>query len=243
MCHEDFATATCTVSNRPVFDRVLDAKGNSHLCRSFSEVSDLLLMEGSELFAKLSQTQSFRFMLLNRGKSLPETRDPRDWGDYLRRGATLIVNRVHHHVPTVAELAANLRYDIGYETHVNLYCSPSKQQGFECHYDNHDVLILQIDGEKEWFVYRETELYPTLKHSSDQPKPQASPYLQCVLKAGDLLYIREDTGTMLSLANSHLHLYISLSGLSARQGLTGLVGSSMTYKRIPLTGGKACPLS
>jgi ribosomal protein L16 Arg81 hydroxylase len=154
------------------------------------------------------------------GKSLPETRDPRNWSDYLRRGATLIINGLHHRVPTVAELAANLRYDIGYETHVNLYCSPSKQQGFECHYDNHDVLILQIDGEKEWFVYRETELYPTLKHSSDHPKPQASPYLQCVLKAGDLLYIpRGHWHYAVACEQPSLHLTV---GIECQTGLDWL---------------------
>jgi ribosomal protein L16 Arg81 hydroxylase len=122
------------------------------------------------------------------GESL-EIGDSQDWNSYLRQGATLIINGLHRRVPTVIKLAADLRYDIGYRTHVNLYCSPSTLQGFDCHYDNHDVFILQIEGEKEWFVFRETTLYPVLKHSSDLPAPDGLPYLQCVLKPGDLLYI------------------------------------------------------
>jgi hypothetical protein len=35
------------------------------------------------------------------GQSLPETRDPRDWSDRLRQGATLIVNGVHQRVPSI----------------------------------------------------------------------------------------------------------------------------------------------
>lgn len=124
------------------------------------------------------------------GQSFPQTHDRRDWIDRLRQGATMIVNGIHHRIETVAKLAAELRQDIGYETHVNLYCSPANQQGFDCHYDTHDVFILQIDGAKKWFVYKETVLYPTSKlPSSEQSRPTEPPYLECVLKAGDLLYI------------------------------------------------------
>ena len=154
------------------------------------------------------------------GKSLPQTNDRRDWSERLRQGATLIVNRVHHRIPTVAELAANLRHDIGYETHINLYCSPAKQQGFDCHYDNHDVMILQIDGEKEWFVYRETERCPTLKHSINQPKPEGSPYLTCVLKAGDVLYIpRGHWHYAIACDQPSLHLTV---GIECQTGLDWL---------------------
>ncbi|NJM71566.1 MAG: transcription factor jumonji jmjC domain-containing protein [Scytonema sp. RU_4_4] len=155
------------------------------------------------------------------GKLLLETPAPRDWSDRLRQGATLIVNAVHHRVPTVAELAANLRYDIGYETHVNLYCSPAQYQGFECHYDTHDVLILQIDGEKKWFVYRETVLYPTPNMSSaNQPKPEEPPYLECVLKAGDLLYIpRGHWHYAVACEQPSLHLTV---GIESQTGLNWL---------------------
>lgn len=151
------------------------------------------------------------------GKSLPDTEDRQEWSDRLNQGATLIINGIHHRVPTVAELATNLRYDLGYETHVNLYCSPIKQQGFNCHYDNHDVLILQIDGEKEWFVYQETELYPTLNHSSNQPPPEDPPYLECVLKAGDLLYIpRGHWHYAVACEQPSLHLTV---GIECQTGL------------------------
>lgn len=155
------------------------------------------------------------------GKSLPQTRDRREWSERLRQGATLIVNGVHHRIPTVAELAANLRHDIGYETHVNLYCSPAKQQGFDCHYDTHDVLILQIGGDKEWFVYRETVPYPTRDmHSANQPKPEEPPYLQCVLKAGDLLYIpRGHWHYAVACEQPSLHLTV---GIESQTGLDWL---------------------
>ncbi len=124
------------------------------------------------------------------GKSLTNSRDPRKWREYLQQGATLIVNELHWRVPTVAKLAAQLRQELGSRTQANLYCSPAEQQGFDCHYDTHDVLILQIEGEKEWFVFRETEPYPTSEtRSKDHLPPAQDPYLHCILKPGDLLYI------------------------------------------------------
>ncbi|NJR48829.1 MAG: transcription factor jumonji jmjC domain-containing protein [Leptolyngbyaceae cyanobacterium CSU_1_3] len=148
------------------------------------------------------------------GKSLPDTRNPREWSDRLRQGATLIIDGVHHRVPSVAKLAAHLREDIGYETHVNLYCSPAEQRGFDCHYDTHDVLILQVAGEKKWFVYRETVLYPTSEMpSSKQNQPTEPPYLECLLKPGDLLYIpRGHWHYAIASEQSSLHLTVGIEG-------------------------------
>jgi ribosomal protein L16 Arg81 hydroxylase len=155
------------------------------------------------------------------GKSLPETRDRRDWSDRLRQGATLIINGVHQRVPSVAKLAAQLRDEIGYETHINLYCSPADQRGFDCHYDTHDVLILQIDGEKKWFVYRETVLYPTSDMSSSkQLQPTDPPYLECVLKAGDLLYIPRGHWHY-AIANEQPSLHLTV-GIECQTGLDWL---------------------
>jgi ribosomal protein L16 Arg81 hydroxylase len=155
------------------------------------------------------------------GQSLPDTRDSRDWIDRLRQGSTLIINGVHQRVPSVAKLAAQLRDDIGYETHINLYCSPAEQRGFDCHYDTHDVLILQIDGEKKWFVYRETVLDPTSDMpSSKQMQPTEPPYLECVLKAGDLLYIPRGHWHY-AIANEQPSLHLTI-GIEPQTGLDWL---------------------
>jgi len=155
------------------------------------------------------------------GKSLPQTHELQEWSDRLRQGATLIVNGVHHRVPTVAKLAADLRQEIGYQIHVNLYCSPAKQQGFDCHYDTHDVLILQIEGDKKWFVFHETLSYPTpeMKSSSQLP-PKDPPYLECILKAGDVLYIpRGHWHYAVACEDPSLHLTV---GIECQTGLDWL---------------------
>jgi len=123
------------------------------------------------------------------GKTLPAAPGDR-WPDRLREGATLIVDSVHDRVPELSELVANIRQEIGYRSQINLYCSPKAQRGFDCHYDGHEVLILQIAGRKEWAIFPETVVAPTAEmRSADCVPPDVPPYLQCVLNPGDVLYI------------------------------------------------------
>ncbi|UBF27199.1 cupin domain-containing protein [Kovacikia minuta CCNUW1] len=159
------------------------------------------------------------------GKSFPVD-DRKDWHDRLRQGATLVINHIHELVPSVAELAVALRYELGHCTQVNLYCSPAEQQGFDCHYDTHDVLILQIDGEKKWFIFPETIPYPVAEsRSPDQLPPDEPPYLKCVLQPGDVLYIpRGHWHYAISCDRPSLHLTVGIDCETGLDWLKWLVG-------------------
>ncbi|MBD2189599.1 JmjC domain-containing protein [Pseudanabaena mucicola] len=123
------------------------------------------------------------------GKSFSDM-SRKHWRDYLQQGATLVINGIDERVPEVQQLARGLSQEIGHRVQTNLYCSPAMQRGFSCHYDTHDVMILQIEGDKQWFVFPETVSFPTAEmRSSDRQPPDAPPYLQCNLQQGDLLYI------------------------------------------------------
>lgn len=80
--------------------------------------------------------------------------------NWCQQGATLILDQLHKRVPAIAAFASELRQDIGFSTQVNAYASYPGRQGFSCHYDTHDVFILQISGSKEWFVFHDTVKYP-----------------------------------------------------------------------------------
>jgi ribosomal protein L16 Arg81 hydroxylase len=152
------------------------------------------------------------------GRSLITESDRQNWSDRIRQGATLIINGVHYRVAAVSKLASQLRQDMGYETHVNLYCSPAQQQGFDCHYDTHEVFILQIEGEKEWFVYPPTLTHPLPNMSSSaQAPPESPPYIHCILKPGDVLYIpRGHWHYAIACEQPSLHLTI---GIECQTGL------------------------
>ncbi|WNZ26319.1 cupin [Leptolyngbya sp. NK1-12] len=109
---------------------------------------------------------------------------------WCQQGATLILNQVHKRVPAIAQLAAELRQILGFGTQVNAYSSYPNRQGFSCHYDTHEVFILQIEGSKQWCVFQDTLKYPLPEQkSASQSAPNDPPYLTCTLQPGDVLYI------------------------------------------------------
>lgn len=138
-------------------------------------------------FHRLQYPDDIRFV--KDGEILPP-QSPHHWLSQLQQGATVTINHIHQLEPSLAQLASTLSYELGHHTQINTYCTPSKNQGFDCHYDTHDVLILQIDGEKEWFVLPETISHPiSAKRSNNDLPPDDLPYLKIVLKQGDVLYI------------------------------------------------------
>ncbi len=123
------------------------------------------------------------------GVSLPMAKKEQ-WLELMQQGATLIINSLHTRIPELRELVAKISQETGYRSQINLYCSPRCEKGFNCHYDTHEVLILQIEGEKEWLIFPETIAAPVSSmRSSEQIPPDVPPYLQCILKPGDVLYI------------------------------------------------------
>ena len=106
-------------------------------------------------------------------------------------GYTLVLNGLDRHVPAIATLAHAIEVELNFETQVNAYITPPKSQGFLAHYDDHDVLILQIEGSKTWRLYGpEADVPPRLlplrdRFSADRlPEPS-----DLILEAGDVLYL------------------------------------------------------
>lgn len=127
--------------------------------------------------------------LVRDGQSLPIA-SPQATIAALQQGATLIVNGLHGRDPALATLAAALRDGVGHRVQINSYCTPAQQQGFDCHYDTHEVMVLQLDGMKEWFVFEPSAIAPTAAmRSPAEVPPDAPPYLKTVLQPGDVLYV------------------------------------------------------
>ena len=135
-----------------------------------------------------------------------------------KEGATLIINKVNKLIPEVATLAAEIKYELGYGTQVNAYCSWPGKQGFSSHYDTHEVFILQVEGKKEWKVFPESLKYPLVdQKSASLTPPTTEPYLSCILEAGDVLYIpRGHWHYALALDVPSLHLTL---GIHSKTGI------------------------
>jgi ribosomal protein L16 Arg81 hydroxylase len=109
---------------------------------------------------------------------------------WLAKGATLIVNSVNQIDPIVGRFATSLGNELNTHVNINAYTSCPTKQGFDNHYDKHDVFIVQIAGTKSWTVFEPTRRWPLEREA--QPKgnpPDTEPYLQCDVTPGDVLYI------------------------------------------------------
>lgn len=106
-------------------------------------------------------------------------------------GFTIILNGLERYVSGIAALARGLEVDLNFETQVNAYVTPPGSQGFLPHYDDHDVLVLQIEGSKRWHIFEGEGDVPTreLQQREIFVGEGLSPATQIVLHAGDLLYV------------------------------------------------------
>ena len=110
-------------------------------------------------------------------------------------GATLVLQGLHRMWPPLRDFADQLNRDLGHAVQVNAYITPASSQGFEPHYDTHDVFVLQIAGAKTWHLHRPVLDHP-LPHQPWQSHRGAvsrrateDPFLTTTLLPGDSLYV------------------------------------------------------
>ena len=127
-------------------------------------------------------------------------------------GASIVLQALHIHWHPAALYCRALEAALGCPVQANAYYTPDSAQGFAVHHDTHDVLILQVAGEKLWRVYEPVLELPlkTQRWSPALGEPGA-PRQEFDLKAGDTLYLpRGWPHEALTSEQSSLHLTIGL---------------------------------
>jgi hypothetical protein len=110
--------------------------------------------------------------------------------DEFDRGATIVLQALHHSWLPLARFCRDLEATFGHAAQANAYYTPRDSQGLPVHHDTHEVITLQVSGEKRWLVY-EPVLELPLKHqrySASLGEP-GEPVLDVVARAGDTLYL------------------------------------------------------
>ncbi|KAM7374928.1 hypothetical protein PAMP_007559 [Pampus punctatissimus] len=74
----------------------------------------------------------------------------------------------------------------------NVYITPQESQGLPAHYDDVEVFILQLEGQKHWRLYSPT-VPLAAEYSVESEEKIGSPTHDIILKAGDLLYFPRGT--------------------------------------------------
>lgn len=107
----------------------------------------------------------------------------------LSAGATLVIDGINQLHPAVDRVASELSGLFRAPVLVNLYASWGDVEGFDLHWDDHEVLVLQVSGSKAWQIHEPTRDWPLWFDVADAPRPTGSPFLEHTLEPGDLLYV------------------------------------------------------
>jgi bifunctional lysine-specific demethylase and histidyl-hydroxylase NO66 len=105
-------------------------------------------------------------------------------------GATIVLQALHVNWHSLAVFCRLLEDALDHGVQANAYYTPRGSQGFAVHHDTHDVLVLQVAGEKRWLLYDPLLELP-LKHQrySAALGEHGEPTDDLVLRPGDTLYL------------------------------------------------------
>ena len=105
-------------------------------------------------------------------------------------GATIVLQGLHHSWLPLARYCRALESFLGHPAQANAYFTPRGSQGLPVHHDTHEVLSLQVAGEKRWLVYEPVLELPlkSQRYRSALGAP-GKPVLDVTLRAGDTLYL------------------------------------------------------
>jgi ribosomal protein L16 Arg81 hydroxylase len=105
----------------------------------------------------------------------------------LAEGATLVLQGVEEVAPKVRALSNSFRDALLARNHVNLYAGWRSENGFDLHWDPHEVMVLQLHGRKRWQIFGPTQEQPL--DVGSPPKPAGLPLWDGLLNSGDILYL------------------------------------------------------
>jgi cupin superfamily protein len=94
-------------------------------------------------------------------------------------------------VRAIASLAHSIEVELNFPVQVNAYITPPATKGLVPHYDDHDILILQIHGSKTWHLYHGPDVPPhELRRDDRRIAIDGLPLLtDLCLEVGDVLYL------------------------------------------------------
>jgi hypothetical protein len=143
-------------------------------------------------------------------------------------GATIVLQALHlNHLP-LALFCRELESRLGHPVQANAYYTPRAAQGLPVHHDTHDVLVLQVAGEKRWLVYDPVLELP-LKDQRYSPQLGApgETVLDLTLRAGDTLYLpRGWLHEAVTSEHDSLHLTIGINAYTARDALAAAAAAA-----------------
>lgn len=107
----------------------------------------------------------------------------------LRDGATLVLDAIEEMHPPIGAMVNTLERHLRTCVQVNAYASWTAKEGFGVHWDDHDVIVLQVSGAKRWRIYGPTRPAPLYRDVEFDDTPPEHPIDEFTLQPGDALHV------------------------------------------------------
>jgi hypothetical protein len=133
-------------------------------------------------------------VVTRRGQTLPAA-DMDRIGQLLRSGCTVVLDALDSFDPTLEIACRALQWWSRELVQVNTYLTTNDAPGFSLHWDDHDVVIVQLAGEKSWEVRGLSRPAPMYRDAAPNQEPPEAIVWSGTMRTGDVLHIPVATGT------------------------------------------------
>jgi JmjC domain len=164
--------------------------------------------------------------------------DPAALSKLLDQGISLIFNQLDEYVPALRALCKNLERKTLERVGAAAIMTSGRGGALNCHYDDEDLVILQIAGKKRWQVFNSPIVNPVPGLAKRSPPEGLTPAFDQVLQPSDFLFL--PAGHWHHCENGpHRSLHLSIvfvppNGRSLMKTLVSQLSSDETFRR-PLT--------
>ncbi|MER8041976.1 cupin domain-containing protein [Streptomyces sp. NPDC094032] len=143
-------------------------------------------------------------------------------GRILNEGGTVVLDRVDFFDPTLEVACRALGWWSGELTSANAYLAVGDTDGFSLHWDDHEVIAVQLSGEKSWEVRGPSRPAPMYRDAERNRTPSEEVLWKGTMRTGDVMHIPRGfwhTATRLGSGSEGHSLHVTF-GFTRRTGVT-----------------------
>jgi hypothetical protein len=110
-------------------------------------------------------------------------------GRLIESGVTAVLDSTNTFDPTMEIACRALQWWSGELVKVNTYLTTADAAGFELHWDDHDVIVVQLAGSKSWQVRGASRVAPMFRDAEPTTEPLDEILWSGTMSAGDVMHI------------------------------------------------------
>ncbi|MFF2777050.1 JmjC domain-containing protein [Streptomyces sp. NPDC058052] len=159
---------------------------------------------------------------VNRRKQPVSQADMAALGRILNEGGTVVLDHVDFFDPTLEVACRALGWWSGELASANAYLAVGDTDGFHLHWDDHEVIAVQLSGEKSWEVRGPSRPAPMYRDAERNRTPSEEVLWKGTMRAGDVMHIPRGfwhTATRLGSGGDGHSLHVTF-GFTKRTGVT-----------------------